>query len=83
MCANLQRLWFAGEANSAEFFGFLYGAYTEGQFIGYRVGNIINGEAGDDEFDLERYEHLHGTTFKDEYDEDSGWLFPYDVETGE
>ncbi|KAF5664801.1 n1-acetylpolyamine oxidase [Fusarium heterosporum] len=80
MRANLQRLWFAGEANSAEFFGFLHGAFTEGQYIGYRIGNIINGKAGDDEFDMERYEELHGTTFEDEFDEDNGWIFPYDFQ---
>ncbi|KAG5659774.1 hypothetical protein KAF25_002333 [Fusarium avenaceum] len=80
MRANLQRLWFAGEANSAEFFGFLHGAFTEGRDIGHRVGRILNGKAGDDEFDMERYEELHGTTFADEYDEDNGWLFPYDVQ---
>ncbi|KAJ4244403.1 hypothetical protein NW762_014531 [Fusarium torreyae] len=83
MRANLERLWFAGEANSAEFFGYLHGAYTEGQFIGHTIGNIINGKAGDGEFDLERYEQLHGTTFEDELDEDNGWLFPYDIQTGE
>jgi polyamine oxidase len=80
MRANLQRLWFAGEANSAEFFGFLHGALTEGRDIGHRIGRILNGKAGDDEFDMERYEELHGTTFADEYDEDNGWLFPYDVQ---
>ncbi|KAI9710894.1 MAG: hypothetical protein M1828_002005 [Chrysothrix sp. TS-e1954] len=29
--ANVGRLWFAGEATSAEYFGFLQGAYTEGK----------------------------------------------------
>lgn len=83
MRANVERLWFAGEANSAEFFGFLHGAYTEGRDIANKIGNILNGKAGDDEFDMERYENLHGTTFVDEYDEDNGWLFPYDVDGDE
>ncbi|KAF5613362.1 n1-acetylpolyamine oxidase [Fusarium tjaetaba] len=83
MRANVERLYFAGEANSAEFFGFLHGAYTEGRDIANKIGNILNGKAGDDEFDMERYENLHGTTFVDEYDEDNGWLFPYDVEGDE
>lgn len=78
--ANLERLWFAGEANSAEFFGFVHGGYTEGREIGHRIGRIINGEAGDDEFEMERYEVLHGTTHKDEYNDENGWLFPYDVD---
>ncbi|KAM0542365.1 hypothetical protein ACHAPJ_012831 [Fusarium lateritium] len=82
MRANVQRLWFAGEANSAEFFGFLHGAYTEGRDIAHKIGNIINGNAGDDEYDMERYEVLHGDTFEEEYDEENGWLFPYDVEEG-
>ncbi|KAF5976390.1 hypothetical protein FBULB1_6949 [Fusarium bulbicola] len=78
--SNVERLWFAGEANSAEFFGFVHGGYTEGREIGHRIGRIINGEAGDDEFDMERYEVLHGTTHKDEYNDENGWLFPYDVD---
>ncbi|KAH7184769.1 uncharacterized protein B0J16DRAFT_340440 [Fusarium flagelliforme] len=82
MRANVERLWFAGEANSAEMFGFLHGAWTEGRYIGYRLGKIINGDAGDDEFDMERYETLHGTTFEDEHNEENGWLFPFDVEEG-
>ena len=82
MRANVERLWFAGEANSAEMFGFLLGALTEGRYIGYRLGKIINGDAGDDEFDMERYETLHGTTFEDEHNEENGWLFPFDVEEG-
>ncbi|KAF5656488.1 n1-acetylpolyamine oxidase [Fusarium circinatum] len=78
--SNVERLWFAGEANSAEFFGFVHGGYTEGREIGHRIGRIINGEAGDDEFDMERYEVLHGTTHRDEYNDENGWLFPYDVD---
>ncbi|KAF5017278.1 hypothetical protein F66182_10815 [Fusarium sp. NRRL 66182] len=82
MRANVERLWFAGEANSAQFFGFLHGAWTEGVDIAHRIGNIINGNAGDDEYNMERYEVLHGQTFEDEYNEDNGWLYPYDVEEG-
>ncbi|KIY46147.1 amine oxidase [Fistulina hepatica ATCC 64428] len=42
--ANLGRLWFAGEATSAAYFGFLHGAYFEGQAIAERVMDcIING----------------------------------------
>ncbi|KAI5460710.1 amine oxidase [Mariannaea sp. PMI_226] len=78
--ANLERLWFAGEANSAEFFGFVHGGYTEGREVGRRIGNIINGKAGDGEYDMERYETLHGTTHQDEYDEENGWFFPYEIE---
>ncbi|TVY48654.1 Polyamine oxidase [Lachnellula occidentalis] len=41
--ANLGRLWFAGEATSAEYFGFLQGAYTEGQAVGNIIAECIGG----------------------------------------
>ncbi|KIY46146.1 amine oxidase [Fistulina hepatica ATCC 64428] len=42
--ANLGRLWFAGEATSAAYFGYLHGAYYEGQAVADRVMEcIING----------------------------------------
>ncbi|KAJ7816311.1 amine oxidase [Mycena olivaceomarginata] len=39
------RLWFAGEGTSRTHFGFLHGAYFEGQDIGGRVARCVN-EAG-------------------------------------
>ncbi|KAF7627908.1 putative amine oxidase [Aspergillus flavus] len=41
--ANVGRLWFAGEAGSTEFYGYLHGAWFEGQEMGRRVAGILNG----------------------------------------
>jgi polyamine oxidase len=72
--ANVDRLWFAGEATSAQFFGFLQGAWFEGQEIGRRVASILGGDVfGDDAGPMQNYDVLHGTTFEDEYNEDNGW----------
>ncbi|KPM38046.1 hypothetical protein AK830_g8527 [Neonectria ditissima] len=73
--ANVDRLWFAGEANSAEFFGYLQGAWFEGKNMGDRIAHILNsnGDVADGEGELMRYDVLHGDTFKDEYDDANGW----------
>ncbi|KAH7000638.1 amine oxidase [Ilyonectria destructans] len=78
--ANVNRLWFAGEANSAEFFGYLQGAWFEGKEMGDRIGNLINtdGAVADGEGELTRYDVLHGDTFKDEYDDANGWTIDID-----
>jgi polyamine oxidase len=72
--ANVQRLWFAGEAMSAQFFGFLHGAWFEGQKRGQQIASLLQGEetqSGD-----EHYEKLHGTTDFEEYNPTNGWEFP-------
>ncbi|RYC78450.1 hypothetical protein BFJ63_vAg18675 [Fusarium oxysporum f. sp. narcissi] len=71
--ANLGRLWFAGEANSAEFFGYLQGAWTEGREVGGRVAELVSGIAAWGSKNMARYEVLHGTTTPDEYNEANGW----------
>ncbi|CAL1696662.1 unnamed protein product [Somion occarium] len=38
-----ERLWFAGEATSKRYFGFLHGAYYEGEAIGLAVADCIKG----------------------------------------
>ncbi|OCH88125.1 amine oxidase [Obba rivulosa] len=38
-----ERLWFAGEATSKKHFGFLHGAYFEGQSIGLALAECIKG----------------------------------------
>lgn len=40
--ANVGRLWFAGEATSATYYGFLHGAYYEGKEAGLRIAGMIN-----------------------------------------
>ena len=63
--ANVGRLYFAGEAMSAEYFGFLHGAWFEGQEVGERIAGQITTECvnwGSGCGDYNRYEVLHGTT---------------------
>ncbi|KAF9261105.1 amine oxidase [Marasmius fiardii PR-910] len=42
--ANLGRLYFSGEAMSQKYFGFLQGAYDEGQKIGTLVAQCVRGD---------------------------------------
>ncbi|KAB2579355.1 Polyamine oxidase [Lasiodiplodia theobromae] len=79
--ANVDRLWFAGEANSAEYFGFLHGAWFEGRDVGQRIAGLLGkvctnadatGNATDACGAMRNYEVLHGTTMYDEYDLENG-----------
>ncbi|CAK7224163.1 polyamine oxidase1, flavin-containing amine oxidoreductase [Sporothrix curviconia] len=74
--ANVGRLWFAGEANSAEYFGFMHGAWFEGREVGERVAvALLNSTAkgGKKAAQMARYEVLHGTTRLQEYNAANGW----------
>ncbi|KAK9422892.1 putative Amine oxidase [Seiridium unicorne] len=76
--ANLDRLWFAGEANSAEYYGFLQGGWFEGQDVGLRIAALLstNHSSGNGTRPLgpmARYEVLHGTTDITEYNVTNGW----------
>ena len=68
--ANVGRLYFAGEATSAEYFGFLHGAYFEGQKVGMEVASCVNSKGCVGE---KHYQKLLSTTNKDEYDDANGW----------
>lgn len=68
--ANVDRLHFAGEATSAEYFGFLHGAWFEGQAVGATIAGLIKGTDGIGEA---HYETLHGTTPREEYNATNGW----------
>jgi polyamine oxidase len=76
--ANVKRLWFAGEANSAEFFGFLQGAWLEGQEVGERLAKIISGGVKEKDGQMKRYQVLKGTTTPDEYTDVNGWASALD-----
>ncbi|KAL1855495.1 hypothetical protein Plec18170_004215 [Paecilomyces lecythidis] len=52
---NVSRLWFTGETNSAEYFGFTHGAWFEGQDMGSRVAALVNGTGSG----MVRYDNLH------------------------
>lgn len=72
--ANVDRLWFAGEASSSLWFGYMQGAWFEGQETGQRVASELGARvAGDNKGPMTNYDVLHGTTFEDEYDEENGW----------
>jgi polyamine oxidase len=73
--ANVGRCYFAGEATSAEYFGFLHGAWFEGQEAGRKIAGMVTGEcregeSGCDEYG--RYEVLHGTTEAEEWNPENG-----------
>ena len=68
--SNVGPIWFAGEATSTQYFGFLQGAYYEGLHIGERVAKIVK---GDNCTDMVHYEDLKGTTNRDQYNEENGW----------
>ena len=67
--ANVGRLYFAGEATSAEYFGFLQGAWYEGQSVAEQVVACLNGKCADEA----HYTPLHGSTPVSQYDKQNGW----------
>ncbi|KAJ6005536.1 hypothetical protein N7451_003480 [Penicillium sp. IBT 35674x] len=75
--ANTGRLWFAGEATSPTYFGFLHGAWFEGRDAGRQIAGILDGchanstksECGD----RRHYEVLHGTSPFADYSAVNGW----------
>ena len=74
--ANVSRLWYAGEATSAEYFGFLHGAYFEGREAGEQIAALLKGHcAGHNGTECERphYEKLYGTSPLAHYTLLNGW----------
>ncbi|KAL2058091.1 hypothetical protein ABVK25_001709 [Lepraria finkii] len=71
--ANLGRLFFAGEATSTEYYGFLHGAFFEGQAVAKEIADCIN--KGTNCSSEMKYQELHGTTPLSEYDAANGWDF--------
>ncbi|KAF7113937.1 hypothetical protein CNMCM5793_006120 [Aspergillus hiratsukae] len=76
--ANVQRLWFAGEATSSAYFGFAHGAWYEGKEVGEHVAALLQGRCvtlqGQKACGERRhYEVLHGTTPLEAYNVINGW----------
>jgi len=71
--ANVQRLFFAGEATSAEFYGYLHGAYFEGKNAGELVASCVGGTDLPPCADMVYYETLTGTTPPEAYMLFNGW----------
>jgi polyamine oxidase len=70
--ANLGRLYFAGEATSTEYYGFLHGAWFEGQTVGNLIAGCLNRTGNCP--GMENYSMLHGTQQLNQYDEANGWM---------
>ncbi|KAL2830313.1 amine oxidase [Aspergillus cavernicola] len=78
--ANVNRLWFAGEATSAQYFGFLHGAWFEGKEAGENVAALLGDECSKtsnsgrgDCKGRKHYGVLHGTTPLGAYTGVNGW----------
>ncbi|KAI1102605.1 putative flavin-containing polyamine oxidase [Jackrogersella minutella] len=79
--ANVDRLWFAGEHTSAQYYGFLHGAWYEGRDVGQRIAGLL-GKGGSPQCNnvttsgcgpMLDYKVLHGTTKFHEYSVLNGW----------
>ena len=62
--ANVGRVYFAGEATSAEYYGYLHGAWIEGKRAGEDLAELVKGAKSAGE---KHYEVLHGTTDINEF----------------
>lgn len=77
--ANVNRLWFAGEATSAEYFGFLHGAWFEGQDAGTQIAALLKHQCAnvsstsEDCGDRRFYEVLYGSSPLADYSVFDGW----------
>ena len=70
--ANVSRVWFAGEATSDEFYGYLQGAYFEGQVVGELVAACVNGT--DPKCPGQKhYDTLSATSKKEDFGPENGW----------
>lgn len=74
--ANVGRLWFAGEATSPTYFGFLHGAWFEGRVAGTEIAASLNGCKRSKTPNCggrKHYETLHGTSALADYSALNGW----------
>ncbi|KAF2875777.1 hypothetical protein BDV95DRAFT_484850 [Massariosphaeria phaeospora] len=90
--ANVERLYFAGEHTSTEYFGFLHGAWFEGREAGMRIAGQLTGEcvnvaSGCGNYTAYGDGELRGTTEWAEYNAFNGMgvspFFVADSEGGE
>lgn len=77
--ANVNRLWFAGEATSAQYFGFLHGAWFEGRDAGLQIAALLQDQCANVSSTMENcgnrryYEKLHGSSPMADYSAFDGW----------
>ncbi|KAI9795104.1 MAG: hypothetical protein M1816_000126 [Peltula sp. TS41687] len=67
--ANVGKLWFAGEATSVPYFGFLQGAYTEGQTAANAIAACVKGKC----VDQPHYEVVPTSSSKNNFNAANGW----------
>ncbi|KAJ5344227.1 uncharacterized protein N7506_002592 [Penicillium brevicompactum] len=86
--ANAGRVWFAGEATSPTFFGFLHGAYFEGLDAGRQIAAIMQNRCVNANSTKLRecgprkhYETLHGTSPYSDYTILNGWAVDSFIDT--
>ena len=70
--SNLGRLFFAGEATSTEYYGFLQGAWFEGRNTGAMIAGCLMGNQSDCGGEA-YYGVLHGTTDEGQLTGMNGW----------
>ncbi|KAJ5180134.1 hypothetical protein N7492_003344 [Penicillium capsulatum] len=77
--ANVDRLWFAGEATSAQYFGFLHGAWFEGRDAGQQIAALLKDKCSDVSStmkecgDRRHYNVLKGSSPLADYTVFDGW----------
>lgn len=69
--ANVGRLHFAGEATSTQYFGFLHGAWAEGQNVGEHIAGCLT--SGSNCSDQVNYPLLRGVSPSTAFDTVNGW----------
>ncbi|KAF7717069.1 Uncharacterized protein PECH_000775 [Penicillium ucsense] len=74
--ANVDRLWFAGEATSAQYFGFLHGAWYEGRDAGERIAGLLGKECviPGQCHERKNWERLNGSSPLADYSVLDGWV---------
>ncbi|KAG9245157.1 putative flavin-containing polyamine oxidase [Calycina marina] len=70
--ANVGPLYFAGEATSTEYYGFLQGAFFEGQEVGSKLAQCIKGNLTECRKE-KSYEAIKGTTNMEDLTPTNGW----------
>ena len=71
--ANTGRLWFAGEATSAEYYGYLHGAWFEGQYVGNAIAACLDGSKSTACKHEKHYKVLPKKTPLTEFNPVNGW----------
>ena len=80
--ANVDSVFFAGEATSQEFFGYLHGAYYEGKHVAEFLAPCLNMDPDVPWCQATNYQVLTGVTPYDLYNPVNGWYIYNDKVPG-